>query len=411
VHLAPDALRRAPALQVARYDDGVVRVLFVNAGILGLASFHRFLHEYLPRQTAIDGEQLLLTDPLTTGERLVRRLLCQRLWVDGLMGLTNLDLARLRHELHAGLHARRRIDAKEPARFDVLHFHRQATAYRSLDLMERIPSIVSIDCTQDCVADAATTALERASYRPNEWMDGRIYERAAAIVSTSTWAAESLARRHPDRRTPVHVMANPILFDHFDRSWIDERRRRARAGARPRFLFMGGDFPRKGGPDLLEAWRIGRLHERADLELVTNWTLPTPLPPGVTQTTGIAPHSAAWAAAWAGADAFVMPTRNEAFGLVYQEAAAAGLPAIGTRLNAVPEIIADGDTGLIVPVGDRPALAGAMSRLAESASLRDRLGMRAREAIERSASPERYLEDLTAVIRAAAGRRAAGATT
>ncbi len=51
-----------------------------------------------------------------------------------------------------------------------------------------------------------------------------------------------------------------------------------------------------------------------------------------------------------------MPTRNEAFGLVYQEAAAAGLPAIGTNHNAVPEIIIDGETGLLVPVGDRDAL-------------------------------------------------------
>ena len=50
----------------------------------------------------------------------------------------------------------------------------------------------------------------------------------------------------------------------------------------------------------------------------------------------------------AGADIFVMPTRNEAFGLVFQEAAAAGVPAIGTRQNAVPEIIVDGETGLLV---------------------------------------------------------------
>ena len=53
-----------------------------------------------------------------------------------------------------------------------------------------------------------------------------------------------------------------------------------------------------------------------------------------------------------------MPTRNEAFGLVYQEAAAAGLPAIGSRLNAVPEIIADGDTGLLVTPGGHPRAGG-----------------------------------------------------
>ena len=69
-----------------------------------------------------------------------------------------------------------------------------------------------------------------------------------------------------------------------------------------------------------------------------------------------------------------MPTRNEAFGLVYQEAAAAGLPAIGSRLNAVPEIIDDGVTGLLVTPGMSRRLAQALDRLIASAELRERLG-------------------------------------
>jgi glycosyltransferase involved in cell wall biosynthesis len=383
----------------------VTRVLFVNAGILGLASFHRFLKDWIPRQSVIDAEHLLLSHALGVSERIIRRVLCQRLWVDGLLGVTNVDLARLRHELHAGLQARRRINRVNPRRFDVLHFHRQATAYASLDLMRQIPSIVSIDCTQECVTETATSSIERASYRPNEWIDGLIYKRAAAIVSTSRWAADSLGRRHPDCRAPIHVMSSPVLLDYFDRRWIEARRRRAAAGARPRLLFMGGDFPRKGGYDLLQAWQAGGFSQRAELELVSNWDIDGPLPAGATQTRNVSAHSAEWAAVWARADAFVMPTRNEAFGLVYQEAAAAGLPAIGTRHNAVPEIIIDGETGLLVPLGDRQALVSAMATLVDSQSVRDRLGLRAREVIERVASPQRYLEQLTAVILDATARR------
>jgi glycosyltransferase involved in cell wall biosynthesis len=100
-----------------------------------------------------------------------------------------------------------------------------------------------------------------------------------------------------------------------------------------------------------------------------------------------------------------MPTRNEAFGLVYQEAAAAGLPAIGTRHNAVPEIVLDGETGLLVSVGDTVALAGAMTALIGSAPLRERLGRRAREVIERSASPQQYLDKLTGIVIDACGPR------
>ncbi len=203
---------------------------------------------------------------------------------------------------------------------------------------------------------------------------------------------------YPDCATPVHVMPNPVLLEHFDREWMEARRARALAGAKPRFLFIGGDFPRKGGFDLLSAWQEGRFHERAELEVVTNWAVPAGLPPGVFVTRNIEAHSPAWRACWAAADAFVMPTRNEAFGLVYQEAAAAGLPAIGTRHNAVPEIILEGQTGLLMPVGDRHALQSALAALADSAELRHRLGARAREIIEEVAGPETYLDRLTTII-------------
>jgi glycosyltransferase involved in cell wall biosynthesis len=383
----------------------MIRVLFVNGGILGLSSFYRFLVEYLPRQSQIDGTHVVLTHDLTLFDRAVRRIVCQRLWKDGVLGLRNVDLARFRRELHAGLLARRRIASLGPRRFDVIHFHRQATAYGSLDLMRRVPSIVSIDCTQDAVLDTATSAAERSSYVPNLRVDGTVFRRAAAIVAISEWAAKSVHARYPDCRTPVHVLPNPVLLEHFDRAWIDMRRARVRADGKPRVLFVGGDFPRKGGFDLLEAWAAGHFNRTATLDIVTNWDLPTPLPPGVTVWRHIEAHSQEWRARWAEADLFVMPTRNEAFGLVYQEAAAAGLPAIGTVLNAIPEIVHDGDTGVLVQPGDIGALASAMHALVDSAELRDRMGLRARQLIESAASPDVYMDRLTAIIMEAAGSR------
>jgi glycosyltransferase involved in cell wall biosynthesis len=167
----------------------------------------------------------------------------------------------------------------------------------------------------------------------------------------------------------------------------------------PHFLFMGGDFPRKGGDDLLAAWEDGAFAGRATLELVTDWPIDRQLPAGVTRTERIAPHTAEWRALWRRADAFVMPTRSEAFGLVYQEAAAAGIPAIGTRHHAVPEIVLDAETGLLVPIGHRDALVQAMNALVESAELRDRLGRRGRSRIEEVADPWRYMETLTDIVR------------
>ena len=376
------------------------RVAFVNGGILGLLSYSNWARHTFADGRDIHAEHFVLSEDLPLRERVIRRILCQRLAPD-LRGWRNADLARFRRELNAGLQARRRLLARGLGHFDVLHFHRQATAYASLDLMTRVPSIASIDCTQSCVLQDATTALERWSLAFNVRRDGEIFARAAAIVSTSRWAEQEVRRMYPGCRTPIHVMPNPVRLDTFDAAWIDERR--ARASGRPQCLFMGGDFPRKGGFELLEAWTHGGFADRADLTIASEWPLPSALPRGVRQQTGIRGQTPEWLAAWRSADIFVMPTLNEAFGLVYQEAAAAGVPAIGSRLNAVPEIIDDGVTGILVTPGSVAGLASALEALIASAELRERLGRAARRKIARDADPISHRERLVALIGQLAG--------
>jgi glycosyltransferase involved in cell wall biosynthesis len=127
----------------------------------------------------------------------------------------------------------------------------------------------------------------------------------------------------------------------------------------------------------------------------------------VRQQRGVRGRTPEWTAAWRAADLFVMPTRNEAFGLVYQEAAAAGLPSIGTRLNAVPEIIEDGATGLLITPGDTSGLARAIDALIASAGLRERLGRNARRKIEQDADPDVHRRQLVALITQVASTRQA----
>jgi starch synthase len=351
------------------------RVAFVNGGILGLLSYARWLRTAFSTDNEIHAEHFVLTEHLTLADRIIRRALCQR-FVPAVRGLRNLDRERFRSELNAGLLARRRLLARGLDRFDVLHFHRQATAYASLDLMRRLPSIVSIDCTQTCALQSVHTQRERRSFAPDIRRDGAIFERAHAIVSTSDWTAADLKRMYPECGTPVHVLPNPVMLEMFDPAWIDERRARDRR--RPRCLFIGGDFPRKGGYLLLDAWQRGGFAARARLHVVTDWNIGVPLPEGVDVERGIIGQTARWAAVWRDADLFVMPTQNEAFGLVYQEAAAAGLPAIGSRLNAVPEIVADGTTGILIAPTSRDELISALDRLITSAELSERMGSAAR---------------------------------
>jgi glycosyltransferase involved in cell wall biosynthesis len=62
------------------------------------------------------------------------------------------------------------------------------------------------------------------------------------------------------------------------------------------------------------------------------------------------------------ADVFVHPARWEGFGLAVLEAMLCGLPVVASRISSIPEIVVDGETGLLVPPDDPPALRAALER-------------------------------------------------
>jgi teichuronic acid biosynthesis glycosyltransferase TuaC len=84
-------------------------------------------------------------------------------------------------------------------------------------------------------------------------------------------------------------------------------------------------------------------------------------------------------------DVFVMPSIDEAFGVAYVEAMAAGIPAIGTRGEPGPEEIGQTGPGLrLVPPGDVEALAAEIEGMVADPAWRADLGARARATVERA---------------------------
>jgi len=73
-------------------------------------------------------------------------------------------------------------------------------------------------------------------------------------------------------------------------------------------------------------------------------------------------------------DVFVLPTHQEALGTSYIEAQAMGVPVIGTRVGGVPDTLIEGETGLLVPAQDPPALAEAIVSLAGDPARRRAMG-------------------------------------
>jgi glycosyltransferase involved in cell wall biosynthesis len=81
---------------------------------------------------------------------------------------------------------------------------------------------------------------------------------------------------------------------------------------------------------------------------------------------------------YANASIFCLPSVQEGFGIVFLEAMAAELPVVACRIAAVPEVVLDGATGLLVPPRDPGALAEAMERLIADPELGRRLGQEGR---------------------------------
>ena len=82
------------------------------------------------------------------------------------------------------------------------------------------------------------------------------------------------------------------------------------------------------------------------------------------------------------ADVFVLATQQETYGMAVAEALARGLPVVATMTGAIPDLVGDG-AGLLVPVGDTPALVEALSRVLDDADLRASLAESARRVRQR----------------------------
>lgn len=89
------------------------------------------------------------------------------------------------------------------------------------------------------------------------------------------------------------------------------------------------------------------------------------------------------------ADVFVAPSLYESFGLIFPEAMRWGTPVVGTRVGGIPEIITDGETGLLVQPQQPAELAAALIRLLGDRDLGQRLGSAGRAHVEKNFNVQR----------------------
>ena len=94
-----------------------------------------------------------------------------------------------------------------------------------------------------------------------------------------------------------------------------------------------------------------------------------------------------------------VPSQLEAFPRVIMEGMSHGLPVVATRVNGVPEMVEDAETGFLIGVGDVQGLAERLERLLRDPALREQMGRAGRMRAERLFAPERYRGEMMAIYR------------
>jgi glycosyltransferase involved in cell wall biosynthesis len=207
------------------------------------------------------------------------------------------------------------------------------------------------------------TDVELARHAP--WLARRILRRARLAVCASQELAA--AARELGARS-VRVIA----------SGVDVPESVAEPDEPPHVLYAGRLSKEKGVLELIEAARGLPLVVAGD----------GPLRDRVPGALGFVPHDELLRL-YDRAAVVACPSRREGFGVVCAEAMAHGRPVVASAAGGLLDLVVDGETGLLVPPGDAPALRAALERLLGDGELRRRLGEAGRRRARESFSWER----------------------
>lgn len=308
-----------------------------------------------------------------------------------------------------GLGASRRLLARGGYDVVVTHSSVAGAVVRAAGLgLGRRPALVHV--VHGWASGARVSPARRAAYR--------LVERAlapgtdAVIACSSRVAADGVDQglALPER---ISVSRYAIDLPRFDsRLEPDSAAARAALGlpaGRPLALFVGRLHPQKGLPFLLQAWhRVVAARPDAQLALCGDGPdraevegLAAALPAGSVALLGWRPDAVRLLRA---ADLLVLPSLWEGLPLTVLEAMAAGLPVVATAVDGTPEAVGHGETGLLVPPSDPPALAEAVLATFADPQRAAAMGRAGRRRIESSFSGARLALEHGAIYARLAGR-------
>ncbi|MGA8544658.1 MAG: glycosyltransferase family 4 protein [Mycobacterium sp.] len=296
----------------------------------------------------------------------------------------------------------------KPWRPDVVHAHDWLVAHPAIALAEfyDVPMVSTIHATE--------------AGRHSGWVSGSLSRQVHAVESWLVRESDSLITCSASMRDEITELFGPGLAEStVIRNGIDAarwpfatRRRRSVSSSPPELLFVGRLEYEKGVHDAIAALpRIRRAHPGTTLTIAgdgtqLDWLVEQARKHRVLKATrfvGRLDHDELLAALHR-ADAAVLPSHYEPFGLAALEAAAAGTPLVTSNIGGLGEAVIDGETGISCPPSDVTRLAKAVRAVLDDPAGAQR---RARAARERLTADFDWhtVADETAQVYLAAKRR------
>lgn len=206
-------------------------------------------------------------------------------------------------------------------------------------------------------------------------LEARHVRHADRIITTSRYSSERIARFYGVRPSQIFIVPELIELQ----AWRAALRSAPREEGPLRVLCVAHLYPRKGIDTLLQAFArvkgeailriVGIGPERPRLERLANSLIISRRVQFLGQLS-----FKALIAEYRNASVFALPTSQEGFGIVFLEAMAASLPIVAGDAAAVPEVVRNGVTGILVRPDDSEALARALQLLLDDPEARKAMG-------------------------------------
>jgi glycosyltransferase involved in cell wall biosynthesis len=316
---------------------------------------------------------------------------------------------------------RRTLDSVNP---DLVHFHivqRRSFSLASLLLSRRRRAFWTIHdqwplCVRSVPQPPSCEGMKRFCLFCTAWPGLSI---ANKVIKEAVFAASSLEVVVPSRwlgdllrysflgRKRVHVVYNGIDLEAFQPIGVEGG---GPAERPPVILYVAGpNNPTKGIAELLPAFlRLRTRYPGIRLRVVGD------PPEGIAGGEGVEVIGRVAREAMPGeyrrSDLFVLPTLADNTPVTLMEAMASGLPVVATAVGGIPELVAPGVTGRLVPPRDIPALTAALEGLLADSDTRRRMGRAGREAAEARFGRGRMVSELEEIYGVARGRMQGTAT-